>query len=693
MGATVKASYFRLTHEWIYMLTTLAYLVFVAYYTYNIISFFDGKYIVTLKSTLGVGIITFIFFLFTAYEFGSELSRRDGLEMIESIQGGSFKVLFGQLVVLASLLFLPLIIMFTFMLFIYVEGGLDYQAFLSHSMLALLRYVIAPGFIAILLGLVLRKSSRAAAYAIMALATLLVSNIPHELHLGLYTVREFEIARILDWFQLTVPSQNWFADGIYGVPLELSRMLLPLVWMSLFAGILLLSIKDRRKNLVRSSAIAFFLIALLCGTRFAFRGSDSVMYLADRPSALTNPSEQIFYYQNMQMEIDRLAKEYPGKMFHVTDYEMKFDAAANLKSEVTMTVDETDLDAYLFTLHHSYVIMSVLDDRGRDVPYERISDYLILRPEAPTHTFTSIYKGVDSIKFFANHQNMTLPAYHAYYPRAGFYELWIDRLGTYRANTDFENSNYRVSVNAPYAIESNLEQSEENLFTGVAEGLTLLGGHVISAQSQGISYVYGPLTGQMADYDVERHDEIGEQLGLVFDDGKDYSAKDKRIFFMPIFIKQGGDAEEPVVFDDHVLVTDIQPTPDVAFMNYLSLYYPLDFDTDELVYMVIQRIMSDETNPVEVKPDYETFEFLKEYEEFYMNLDLFSLSTEEFDAAHERMNEYMFLKMDLAELLDYQIQELGRVPVLQALTRYLTSEERNMHYLDFLYNLEDNIDQ
>ena len=701
--SSFRCSLNRFVHRWIYLVSYIAFNAFI------IFSFLQrlqpreflgfGPYVDFLKDTCNYGVFCFVYFLFLSYEFTSELNRVAGLEMVESIEGGERKSLMGQLLFLVVTVVPTFAVTVVFSFVRYKAVNLATSGLFHHTWIVLLRYVFAPALSGILLGAVLRNRSRTLAYACMVLSGLFVTEIPRQ-GFGNIAIGGFELARVFDWFQLAGSGMRYATDGVYGIPIEPARMVLPLIWINLFLFIIVFSMRGQNRKKYKLLSLSFLLIGVLCSAFFVSRINHSIKYTDNRPSSYMQYPERGYYAHNKE-EIERINSSFAGqnnKQFTVTKYDLSFRATTNLYARAELALDNPNLKEYLFTLHHSYKVTAVYDENSKKIPYKRICDYLILYPEAELTTFTCEYKGVDNVKYFSNWQNMTLPAYHCYFPRSGAYCLWDYGSNSYRANADFYPADFTVKVDANYLVESNLDKIGHNTFSGSAESVTLLGGYINSVNKDGVDYVYGPMSGQKTEFDVEMANRIGNDVKDFLGIDADFSFTGKKLFFNHIFLKQSGWNEGMVIFSDHVICSDIQPYPTTLFNNYVNSIIPQPrsqkgFMGQSLMHIkqiLIEKILSSGVAEVKTKPDFSELAFLKEYEEKYAEEDLFKLTADEwaeYSAMQDKYNRTLDL---LGTLVDYQISVNGKEAVLKAIYNYLIGES-DQHYIDFLYNLDNSL--
>ena len=93
----------------------------------------------------------------------------------------------------------------------------------------------------------------------------------------------------------------------------------------------------------------------------------------------------------------------PG--FKIAEYNADLRAFLKLSATVTMTVDNTDLEEYAFTLYHGYKVKSAKDQNGNTLNFAQDGDFLTVYTQEKTKTITLKYTGF-STKFYSNVQGL-----------------------------------------------------------------------------------------------------------------------------------------------------------------------------------------------------------------------------------------------------------------------------------------------
>lgn len=677
----------RIRKRLIFLIVYVAFFILVAYYSMRNAQLFNGVFISYLSSLLGLGIVYFVFFAFFAYDYFSELYNVQAEEMVLSIPKAQGRILINQTLITVFLILiscLPSIISLSSVL---NNADLPSAKYTMHALLAILRYIALPSLLGVFLGLALRGRGRALAYVLITVFTLLGSGYLSSFTQNL-SIANFEVASILDLFQITAPDARFAADGVYGIPLELSRIVNILFWLTLLLLVSVLKTKFSNKNIKRVTASVIGIVCLSLFISFSLKAHHSVKYTGDRQSSyMDNPESQ--YYQENRADINAIEADFTSNYneFQVEEYSINIQAAANLKADVTVKLDNPELNKYLFTLHHSYQINTITDKAGRAIPFTRAYDYIIIEPRNHTDEINFKYKGISHSKYFVNHQNMTLPAYHIYYPRAGFYHVWDYDLDNYKVNTEFQESDYLIKVQANYQVESNLEKIASDTFQGKAESVSLFGGFLERVERDGQSYIYGPMSGQRPYFDTRKARELSEKVNEITDLDLPVNYADKNIFMTHIMLKQSNGAEEMALFPDHIILSDIQPNPEAILHNHLNRELKGFRVSDDLKGAFVKKLLYGANREVSEKPSYDALAIIDKYEKLLAK-NYYEFSEEELNFYDEAEDQYWMARDEFTDLLDYQMNVLGEEYVLKKIYEYIQNEDSSTSYIDFIFYME-----
>lgn len=631
----------------------------------------NSSRIIFLSASLRFGIIGFLYFSFSAYEFSSRLRREGGEEAISVEKGAKVKLVLAQVLTLFTLLIGWLLLILITQIFYYFYHNIAYPAYLTHILLSVFLYYFCPALIAILFGLSMKSQERPLAYVLIALLSVLSSAIPLQLFAGIQIGR-VSVLYLIDVFQWNVPNASYYPDAVYGIPLERSRWLLVLFWVSLLAFIVLWLNRSRRQQFVRLLSLALLLLSCLNFGFFMFRQNDSILQKDERPGGLVMGERN--YRNTTQAQVENTAE------FRVLSYVLSFNFQNNLEALARIELDEDDLDRYEFTLHHGYEVELVLDEHGNELVFERDGDFLDIQTVQSTKYLSIHYEG-QAGKYYANRQAVALPGYLAFYPMTGHRLLWDYDRNSYKTDNNFLETDFYIEVQSPRDILSNLPSQGSNIFTGRAGTVSLYAGFVLDQEHDGQRYFYSPLSGQSLNLNPTAVQSAWDSLSSIVGIESDFKLDDKIVIYQPMTIALDSITEQFVDLGDHVLVLNLNPTVDSIVSQHIMNHIPELEETSIIKSAFEFNLYTESTYEVE-KPAYEDMEIIL----WYDGIDDSPDDLSNFQRYSEAVSVWF------SELYMYQMHHLGKDTVMREVYQYLTAESRSVNQLDFLYEMGEEDD-
>lgn len=620
-----------------------------------------------LKDSLQLGLLGILFFSLSAYELLS-LSISVGSEEIISSQGKSYsKLCLAHIAVQFVALVVWSIVMLIFHFARYAFRSGTYLPYYFHIFNSILLYCFLPGIIAILFGCTLSRFTRTLAYTLIFVFTILYSSVLSKLF-SWGQIGSVPFARILDWFQITVPNSNWVSDFVYGIGMEPSRWVIVGFWCSLLLTttiVVVFRVDTPRKRML--SALTT-IVAIVCSVFFLLRHDAYIMYKDDR-------SDGVIYseYNFRMLEGENIS--HSDINFCVKKYDLDLDIAGDLRCVATLYLESNNVTTYSLTLYHGYVIDRIEDLDGGLLHFDRQSDYIVVTSDKPLDGIRISYHG-NADKYYANTQGIALPGYFAYYPMVGHQDVWDSLSASYYPVINLPESYFEVSVATSMPVYSNLDSNGENCFSGVSSTVTLYAGLMVSEQIENTTYCYSPVSGQSIGLSSERvkseWSRIKDMLALPLD----FSIDEKTVFYQPYTMRAAvGNNESLVVFEDHILLCDLSYSPEAICAKYLMSTIPVKKESKLLWDLFYEYIYAQPDLTVSEKPDYSEVEMLGSVSSLTQLTD------------EEDIDRYLTAEERFADLMLYQIRTLGEGYVLKSVYEYLISDLPNDGQADFLYNL------
>lgn len=431
-----------------------------------------------------------LLYLIISYEFCSGQHRSNLAETLKVTRGGAAnRPAVAQFAVLTTVLF------FNFLLMTALNLYLTHLSFAACRMEDVEHmgaiYIVKCMFIniflisliGILLGLVLSKiQKRVIGYAVIMGVALVVSYLLEEISMMVMVLTDYAVnlSDLLDMFQIMPTGLRYQTNSAFGFPIMPYRICLILFWCLIM--ILILLVRDSKKKNIK--ALLCFICCIAAFVGYALPSSRVDMSLSSTGSVMADQH----YYGEGKYRIGERKGD-----FTVKRYRMDLDIHRLLKAKVTMDVSHCRKE-YAFTLSHSYEVEQVIDRQGKEMPFKREGDALLIdNRKANTKRITVEYHGANEA-YYANSQGMNLHGSFPYYPISGYRQITEDGL---RMNPLFleQEAWFEIRIHTPKQVYSNLHRQKDGRFTGKSNGATLLSGLYTSTVKNGVEIVYAPLSG------------------------------------------------------------------------------------------------------------------------------------------------------------------------------------------------------
>ncbi|HHW40603.1 MAG TPA: hypothetical protein GXX19_05550 [Syntrophomonadaceae bacterium] len=535
-----------------------------------------------------------VFFIYLSYELTIKMYDHNMVEYLTTYKHGLWKTYAAIIVCLLTIIALPSIMFFVFILFIYCYIDVQYLPFLIHLMKLSVLYFGLSFVTGIMLGTAMAaklKTKRLVVYSLTVIFMLLnttFTDVPFRVPYLLFN--SYRTERMLYYFKdflTVVPHElgnNFSVVPIYGFPMEPVRWILAGFWI-LFPLTLILTECFNRKTKKALMATSCLIVLLGAGL-FSVRGSVLLMDMRVDSYPFADP----FYYQ------DRPREDYSGYEagFMIEEYKMDLTISNELHAEVEVTIDNPDLDRYEFTLYHGYILKSVRTEDG-ELPFTRQGDYISIGSLNGADRLTFKYYG-KSPKYYANRQAIALPGYFAYYPKPGRMNIWDPERYGYVINTSPNESIYTVHIRSNLEVFCNLAGSD-NSFHGKSNGLSLLAGMYDEVAEN----IYAEPVRE----DLPQRAYIREAEEILIDlfhrlerPEAILHFADKKFFQVPRSFTLNSNTEHVVVMSDHITADSCNNGPELAKSIMESILKPkssIRFMWEYLDYLFNRQ---DETDPL-----------------------------------------------------------------------------------------------
>lgn len=616
-----------------------------------------------LLKTQGLGIVGFIFFMFIAYELFVNVRRVHLEETIHTIRNGKLSTNINQLCFLIVPIFIITLVISAYNVGTYLFFNINHMPYLVHIIKSIVLNITVPSIIGSLIGALLAfRIKRIMAYLIMIIVSFIISPA-FENVVSIFRVSD--IYDFWDFFRVLSPNLDWEADALYGMSIEMCRWNLAYFWISILGFVLLIRVSARKNHIVRGVCIVFAVLALVNSVLYLQSDQDSIVRKDYREDGLL-AGDEIYW---MKHEVRQKEAE-----FDVLSYNMILEADRKLEAEVSLTIKTTpELDIYSFTLYRGYSIVEVTTENGTPISFRRDGDYLDVLSsfEEDIVTIYIQYEG-NGNKYYSNTQGIALPGYFPYYPMPGYLMLWSEDDGDAYINTKFIDKQFTIQIISPLDVVSNLEETGNNRFTGVAATVSLLGGFIEETTLDYAAYTNFPIS--KIDIDVTELEEYCQEIKTTIGEMRNLSFYGKKIMRIPetITAASGSADEHFVYFEDHILLSSYGSKKMICSALIDSLIpYSRNKQLLRNIFLAYLsgNIIIDENY---VTPSYEELQVLKE--------DLRTLEV------NGQIEQYFIAEKKFQDLFLKKIGKMGEDYVLKQVYQYLIDESIDTNEVDFLYN-------
>lgn len=448
---------------------------FLGNLVYSCYSFsLNNDVLIYLKNSIKLCLLSFVILCFTSYEFFYLYKRCYIDEALYSHKNGKTRILTSTVTVLLFIPALEFFSAFVFNFVIFLSSGMNDYSYLYHIFSVLFLYVFLGGIIPILLGVFFaQKTKRIVSYALMALIIFLVSSTSDFIPGGLSQVTKINFWESKYFLAYILPNDlEWYINHDYGMYAEIYRWNLIIFWISLLS-FLFFKLCQIKKTALKAVLLSLTLLISTFNLVGYFYGGSHIEKGAQLDSI--SMSDYLFYTENEQKNQD------PD--FEVTSYDMDLSIYRQLDAEVSMTLSDTGLEYYNFTLYHGYNVLKITDIEGNALKYNREGDYVTVIGNGNLQLINIKYSGYSPI-LYSNYQACSLPGFFAYYPIPGFHKITGDYT-TYNPIEIKSGTEFNIRVNSARQFYSNLDEvkNEKNCFVGVTSYPTLFSGFYKSNSS------------------------------------------------------------------------------------------------------------------------------------------------------------------------------------------------------------------
>ena len=299
-------------------------------------------------------------------------------------------------------------------------------------------------------------------------------------------------------------------------------------WM--FAEIAGLFMVDRRWKIgmpIFMAAVVFLGLSALPQNEYWIAVADETPGGSGKLPIADSLHKDKFYYirEDVPAKEEIEAMRLETDTFKVCEYDMEITPGRSTAMKVRMTLEDTQLEQYVFTLYHEYEIEKITDEKGNPMEYSVVGDYVTVYAGMEADGLSHVqeiymeYRGATPV-FMSETSYTYLPEYYRYYPLPGVWDVFVsyepyyfESSCDYSKRVNEEQIKFHARVNADYAVYCNLEKVGNNEFEGVATGCTFLGGMCIGETQVGEARIVYPKLLMTEKEAQKKYQEIIELYG------------------------------------------------------------------------------------------------------------------------------------------------------------------------------------
>lgn len=501
-------------------------------------------------------------------------------ELFYSMKGGKVPKICGKiLTILVSAAVVSTLTTLTYYAF-FIAYEVPLVFYIKGALYIVLYYTL-PFMITGILGMIIGQHAKGKGAYILLLFTWLLLGLGNIVLF--YPVLHFvkdgfdRAADVATFLNLAQNSPSIPFNNVYGLPMELTwwykRLLF--LWVVLHAFIGLTLAKSNRRNIKRILFTAASCILISVPLTLLYLKPAQVLYFGDEKYS-TRDYDLKYYFSKHS---DTAAKD---DNFQVEKYDIDLKCYRVITVDLDMVIkSHEDLETLSFTLYRDLKVSNV-EANGEKLRFTQIGDSLrvelatILKANSKLN-LTFHYQGKTSPYFFANEQAVMLPAYYAWLPREGTFQLMDGESGY--CSKPFKEASYTLRYAGPMPLYTNLASKGKNLWEGSAkDGITLAASAFLKHETyEGMEIVYSQELFRDKDsifknlkLEKEIRRRIGEDLNIST------SSEAFRMVFLLPPPSSGNVAISSHEFLDHMIIESyaVYKNPDAALMavsNFKSI--------------------------------------------------------------------------------------------------------------------------
>ncbi len=528
----------------ILMSLVIAFIVYQIVYRFVVYSNNSDILCIFLDGVLGYAYIYFVMCMFFANHVTARFKRSQYSELMSVNTFGNGYVSYASTLIGLNALVSTLIVAIS--VIVSTKGYAFTTQYMWYLIRILTLYFFLPGVLANLIGMVLAVfNKKIFAYIIMCIIAFLLS--PSTVaSINENPSRDINI--ITDMLNILPRDLNTLKSEVilYSIDLdEWSRIAILIAIMYL----LFVNIYTKNKKLVSNSIGVVLLVSMLLVYNQDYSKAGELQCVGSGG-----------YYANLE----RVTKE---QNFDILEYDMDIKLRNTLKVDCTMTLSDTSLEEYAFTLYHTFKVSNVYDQAGNKLRYAQDKDWIKVYSDSNKLEKIKItYSGITD-NYYLGRDAVYLSGTFPYYPYAGTHNIYdyvslgkvnlppistgdperdkeinASRENAERKKLQFgiyntgKKAKFSVDVDALIKIYTNLDSKGYNSFEGEAENCLLMGGFLKEMVVDDVTFVYPYLSTMNTEEMLRLFIKECETIEKDYD--TDYTVHGKTVFIHKYYFRE-----------------------------------------------------------------------------------------------------------------------------------------------------------
>ena len=408
--------------------------------------------------------IIFFVFIVISYEMFYQCEKNKLDEVISTIKNGKRKETLSVFVVLIVNDIMLSCLSFGACYNYYQNNNIVNSAYMLYTIRVIIVYVFLPLVLSMFLGMLAAQFRNRITGICVALILYFLFDSTFVSFLMALFISNVDLSNASLLFAVIYRCPEMIVDRNYFITAENVHIYRIIFWVFFCIAISVTMKKKNKKRIIASliAMLATFIIAMFPSGAsyqfFAMSNSDAWVH------------DQIYYdeyftkYQTKNKETLKQVENYKDDC-KVISYEMNFDISNELNAQVIVKPSAKDKEKYYFTLYHGYNIKKISDEKGNELKFKRVADFIEIYNNKEIEKINFKYSGHCGF-FYSTSQAVNLPGGFAYYPIPGWHTVYSSENGGFENNLLSNEAKFSVSIhNVKYKLYSNLMEKSSDKVT------------------------------------------------------------------------------------------------------------------------------------------------------------------------------------------------------------------------------------